>query len=103
MQNSRTLSDWIIEQATDAIIYADRSETIQRWNATAEVLFGHSAPEVIGSNLDLIIPERLHAAYWRGFCNHERHDGSARLRHADPRGAQDGAQALRRDDFCTGP
>ncbi len=43
----------------DAIIHADRSETIQRWNAAAEVLFGHSAPEAIGGNLDLIIPERL--------------------------------------------
>jgi PAS domain S-box-containing protein len=50
----------------DAIIHADRSETIQRWNAAAEVLFGHSAPEAIGGNLDLIIPERLGAAHWRG-------------------------------------
>src|SRR6266702_5581170 len=48
----------------DAIIHADRSETIQRWNAAAEVLFGHSAPEAIGGNLDLIIPERLGAAHW---------------------------------------
>ncbi|SEI22770.1 PAS domain-containing protein [Paraburkholderia hospita] len=66
MQNSRALSDWIVEQTTTAIIHADRSETIQRWNAAAEVLFGHSAPEAIGGNLDLIIPERLGAAHWRG-------------------------------------
>lgn len=66
MQNSRALSDWIIDQTTDAIIHADRSETIQRWNAAAEVLFGHSAPEAISGNIDLIISERLHAAHWRG-------------------------------------
>jgi PAS domain S-box-containing protein len=59
MQDSRALSDWIIDQTTDAIIHADRSETIQRWDAAAEVLFAHSAPEAIGGNLDLIIPERL--------------------------------------------
>jgi PAS domain S-box-containing protein len=47
--------------------FGRRSSSIQRWNAAAEALFAHSAPEAIGGNLDLIIPERLRAAHWRGF------------------------------------
>jgi PAS domain S-box-containing protein len=30
-------------------------------------LFGYSAAEALGKKLDLIIPERLRAAHWRGF------------------------------------
>ena len=50
-----------------AIIYADRDGTIRGWNAAAEALFGHSADAALGQNLDIIIPERLREAHWRGF------------------------------------
>jgi PAS domain S-box-containing protein len=30
-------------------------------------VFGFSAEEALGQNLDLIIPERLREAHWRGF------------------------------------
>jgi PAS domain S-box-containing protein len=30
-------------------------------------VFGHAAGEAIGKRLDLIIPEHLRAAHWRGF------------------------------------
>jgi hypothetical protein len=30
-------------------------------------LFGHSREEALGKSLDLIIPEHLRAAHWRGF------------------------------------
>ena len=33
----------------------------------AAILFGYTAPEAVGRNLDLIIPEHLRAAHWRGF------------------------------------
>ena len=38
-----------------------------RWNPAASALFGHSAEEALGQSLDLIIPEHLRAAHWRGF------------------------------------
>jgi PAS domain S-box-containing protein len=57
----------IIEQIADAIIYADTDGIIQRWNHAAAALFGHSADEALGQKLDLIIPEHLRAAHWRGF------------------------------------
>ena len=59
--------DSILEQIADAIVYSDRSGTIRRWNRAAEALFGHAAEEALGQSLDLIIPEQLRAAHWRGF------------------------------------
>jgi PAS domain S-box-containing protein len=38
-----------------------------RWNHAAADLFGYSAAEALGQNLDLIIPEHLRAAHWHGF------------------------------------
>nr|WP_222622987.1 PAS domain S-box protein [Ramlibacter cellulosilyticus] len=61
------MADWILEQTTDAVIYAGRDGNIARWNAAAAALFGHSAEEAIGRSLDLIIPEHLRAAHWKGY------------------------------------
>ena len=51
----------------DALISADRSGAITRWNRASTALFGYSTEEVLGQNLDLIIPEHLRAAHWKGF------------------------------------
>lgn len=50
-----------------AIIFADAKGDIVLWNAAAEKVFGYSAPEALGKNLDLIIPEDLREAHWRGY------------------------------------
>lgn len=57
----------MVEQAPDAIIFADREGAIRVWNRGAETIFGHSAAEVLGGSLDVIIPERLRRAHWEGF------------------------------------
>ncbi|MGP1679021.1 MAG: PAS domain-containing protein [Burkholderiales bacterium] len=57
----------VVEQAPDAIIYADRAGAIRVWNRAAETVFGYVAAEVLGSSLDVIIPERLRRAHWEGF------------------------------------
>jgi PAS domain S-box-containing protein len=57
----------ILETASDAVIAADRAGVITFWNPGAERVFGHTAGEAVGQSLDLIIPERLRAAHWRGF------------------------------------
>jgi PAS domain S-box-containing protein len=62
-----TLAESILESIADAVIYADVTGTIRRWNQAAAALFGYSAAEALGRNLDLIIPEHLRAAHWRGF------------------------------------
>jgi len=57
----------IVEQAPDAIIFADRDGLIRIWNQGAEAIFGHSAAEVVGGSLDVIVPERFRRAHWDGF------------------------------------
>lgn len=57
----------IVEQAPDAIIFADRDGAIRVWNRAAETVFGYAAAEVLGGSLDVIIPERLRRAHWEGF------------------------------------
>jgi PAS domain S-box-containing protein len=67
LEDSSSLAEAILEHAADAVIFADTSGTITRWNGAAAALFGYSAAEALGQNLDLIIPEHLRAAHWRGF------------------------------------
>jgi PAS domain S-box-containing protein len=62
-----SLDESILEQLADAVICADDNGTIMRWNHAAADLFGYSAAEALGQNLDLIIPEHLRAAHWHGF------------------------------------
>ncbi|HZR69983.1 MAG TPA: PAS domain S-box protein [Burkholderiales bacterium] len=77
----------VVEQAPDAVIFADREGTIRVWNARAEALFGHAASEAIGKSLDLIIPPHLRAAHWRGYrqaidAGQTRSDGKPMLTRA---------------------
>ena len=57
----------VVEQGPDALIFADCEGTIRLWNARAEAIFGYAAAEAVGRSLDLIIPENLRAAHWRGY------------------------------------
>ena len=61
------LAELILEQTADAIIYSNRQGIIERWNKAATALFGYQSTEANGQSLDLIIPEELRAAHWRGF------------------------------------
>ena len=67
LEDMSSLAESILEQIADAVIYADDTGTIVRWNHAAAALFGYSAAEALGQNLDLIVPEHLRAAHWRGF------------------------------------
>jgi PAS domain S-box-containing protein len=62
-----SIAELLVEQAPDALIFADREGFIRLWNARAEQLFGYAAGEAIGQSLDLIIPQHLRAAHWRGY------------------------------------
>ena len=71
------LSQQIIENVGDAVIFADREGIVRLWNAGAERMFGYSADEAIGQTLDLIIPEKLRARHWDGF-HHSMETGQTR-------------------------
>lgn len=57
----------IVDDTLDAVIYADRSGTVQMWNKGAERIFGWREAEAIGENLDMIIPEKHRRAHRRGW------------------------------------
>jgi PAS domain S-box-containing protein len=67
MNDQSNLDARILDDVADALISADRSGTITRWNRAASTLFGFSAEQALGQSLDLIIPEHLRAAHWKGF------------------------------------
>jgi PAS domain S-box-containing protein len=67
MEDRSRLAERILDQVSDAVIYADRTGAIVRWNRASTALFGYSSEEVLGQRLDLIIPEHLRASHWSGF------------------------------------
>ena len=64
MDEPSNLADHILDQVADAVIFADRSGRIARWNHASEALFGFSAAEALGQSLDLIVPAHLRPAHW---------------------------------------
>jgi len=68
----------ILEQAGDAIIFADRDGVVRTWNAAAARVFGFTAEETLGKAMDMIIPEKLRVAHWRGY-RHAMETGELRL------------------------
>src|SRR5690606_7135663 len=67
MPSERSLDEAILEQLAEAVVFADRGGVNRRWNVAATAMFGFTAAEAIGQRLDLIIPEHLREAHWRGF------------------------------------
>ena len=57
----------IVEESSDAVLFADRQGIICLWNRGAELMFGFSAGEAIGRSLDLIIPDNLRGRHWEGY------------------------------------
>jgi PAS domain S-box-containing protein len=61
------LSAQIVQENSDAIMFADHEGAIRLWNKGAEAMFGYSAAEANGQSLDLIIPENLRGRHWEGY------------------------------------
>lgn len=72
----------VIESSAEAVIYADREGIIRFWNAGAERLFGFRTEDALGQSLDIIIPEKLRAAHWRGY-RHVMETGASRYQAGD--------------------
>lgn len=69
--------------AGDALIGIDLQGDIVLWNEHCTKLFGFTADDALGRSIDIIIPEKLRAAHWRGFnaamaSGHLASDGKAR-------------------------
>ncbi|HEX6558261.1 MAG TPA: ATP-binding protein [Longimicrobiales bacterium] len=53
----------IISIASDAIISIDADQVVQNFNRGAEEIFGYSAHEVLGKQLDVLLPMRFHHSH----------------------------------------
>jgi PAS domain S-box-containing protein len=56
----------ILDSAHDAIITADSKGMILSWNRAAMVIFGHTAEEVLGKPLTIIVPEEYRTLHEQG-------------------------------------
>jgi PAS domain S-box-containing protein len=57
----------IVEEAGEAVTFADTDGVIRLWNDAAEEIFGYTAEEAVGERLDIIVPEEFREAHWRGY------------------------------------
>lgn len=57
----------IVDNTSDAIIFADGDGVVRLWNAGAERIFGFRADEMVGKSMDPIIPENLRERHWEGY------------------------------------
>jgi PAS domain S-box-containing protein len=53
----------IVETASDGIIVVDSVGTIMTFSPSAERIFGHAAPEVLGKNIRMLMPEPDRSAH----------------------------------------
>jgi PAS domain S-box-containing protein len=58
-ENLRT----VIDSAPDGFIMIDVSGTVERFNQSAENIFGYSSREIIGKNIKILMPEPYHAQH----------------------------------------
>jgi len=68
----------IVSIAADAIISVDPEQRITIFNAGAEKIFGYRAADVIGSQLERLIPERFRSAHREHFAAFVASDEAAR-------------------------
>jgi PAS domain S-box-containing protein len=68
----------IVSIAADAIISVDRDQRITIFNEGAETIFGYSMTEMIGTQLQRLIPERFRAKHNEDFARFASSDESAR-------------------------
>jgi PAS domain S-box-containing protein len=61
------LAHAVVTESAEAIVVSDPDGIIRLWNGGATRMFGHSADEAVGRDLDLIIPEKLRARHSKGY------------------------------------
>ncbi|MEG3935507.1 PAS domain S-box protein [Microcoleus sp. T3_B1] len=78
LQVSQTRLAGILDIASDAIISVDANQCITLFNQGAEKIFGYSADEVLGQQLNILLPNRFAAAHYQDVNNFGESVGTAR-------------------------
>jgi PAS domain S-box-containing protein len=61
------LATAVVKASPEAIVVTDPAGIIRLWNDGAARIFGFSAAEATGQNLDIIIPEKQRERHWKGY------------------------------------
>ncbi len=67
----------LIEAIGDAVVVSNVAGKITLWNRAAQEMFGYTAAEALGQNLDIITPERFRARHWEGY-HHSMETGTTK-------------------------
>jgi PAS domain S-box-containing protein/diguanylate cyclase (GGDEF)-like protein len=67
----------LFSQLRDAMVVADDAGRILLWNPAASSLFGYTADEAIGQNVELLVPDELRSEHRAGLA-HWRETGTGR-------------------------
>ena len=82
---------WLLEAAPDAMVVVDGDGRIVMANSELDRLFGYRAGELVGSSIELLVPERHRAAHPGRRAQYARHPRTR------PMGDDAGLTARRRD------
>jgi len=61
------LAQFLLDQAPDGLIFADREGVVRVWNDAATRIFGFAREAAVGQDLNIIIPESLRDPHWAGY------------------------------------
>jgi PAS domain S-box-containing protein len=67
----------LIEAIGDAVVVSNVAGKITLWNRAAQEMFGYTAAEALGQNLDIITPERFRTRHWEGY-HHSMETGTTK-------------------------
>jgi protein-histidine pros-kinase len=73
VEDARVLAGSLLEAAPDAMVFVDDGGLIRLANAETENLFGFDRDELVGSSIEMLIPERYHGRHPKlrsGFFEH---------------------------------
>ena len=77
-QESARFTQSILDHAVDGIITIDDQGVVQSFNRAAEHIFGHAASEVVGRNVNMLMPEPYHSQH-DGYLKNYRDGGAPRI------------------------